>query len=185
MYDPAISANLRYSYPPGPESSDRTHLAFQREFMEVKHTPCRQYSLLQLSTAYRMYRAYFKVQEVMRRDSYHAGKIADAMTHLPNLEEIVLSLQGWDGGRSLSLEIAYAECHVILYGDRIWTFFEQSHEVFEELSNAVRNLDGLKFDLTAGEERAEYSHGEVDTFGIGLCSFHLREYRFRTRVSRV
>ncbi|MCJ1264470.1 hypothetical protein MMC22_004342 [Lobaria immixta] len=63
---------------------------------------------------------YIKLQKAMREDNYHAGKIADAMFHLPNLSEVVLSLERWAGGPSKAIENAYRDSHVIPDGHNSW-----------------------------------------------------------------
>ncbi|MCJ1263787.1 hypothetical protein MMC22_003657 [Lobaria immixta] len=63
---------------------------------------------------------YIKLQKAMREDNYYVGKIADVMFHLPNLSELVLSLERWAGGPSKAIENAYSDSHGIPDGHNSW-----------------------------------------------------------------
>lgn len=121
VFDRARSSGIESMHLPGPNSSERAHRAYQRELTKLKKRPRHQYSPLQLSTAYQKYLDYSKEQDVMRTDNYHAGKIADALAKLPNLEEIILSLECWKNGRSKALKNAHKDCYTVAYGDNSWT----------------------------------------------------------------
>lgn len=82
---------------PGPTSSERTRRAYMREPTELRNKPRHQFSQVQLHSAWTKYVSYLKEQDIMREDDYSAGKIADALARLPNLESIVFSLEGWAG----------------------------------------------------------------------------------------
>lgn len=66
-------------------------------------------------THFKKFRHYRRRQDAMRKD-YYAGKIADAMSHLPNLEEIVLSLEHWAGRSSKAIEKVVSDSLVVPYG---------------------------------------------------------------------
>lgn len=141
------------------------------------------------STHYQKFRRYCKQQDAMRKDNYYAGKIADAMSHLQNLEEIVLSLEHWARRPSQALKKAFSDSLVVPCGHNSrteprgvpqmlsllqgsahtqvklkslcggvmdWKFFKQSDEVFEDLQNAVQNVQELvlEFSTSPGMERA-------------------------------
>ena len=57
----------------------------------------------------------------MREDNCHAGKIADAMLHLPNLEGIIMSLEQWAGPKTKAVRNAYSDCLVVPEGHNNWT----------------------------------------------------------------
>lgn len=71
----------------------------------------------QKTTAYQKYLDYSMQQDAMCEADYHAGKITDAIAHLPNLKEIVLSLDYWVGEPSKAMKNAYNDSLIIPYGD--------------------------------------------------------------------
>ncbi|MCJ1261127.1 hypothetical protein MMC22_000991 [Lobaria immixta] len=116
LVEPAILSEMESMKLRDPDSSgERVLRAYQ-----PKLTKSTKRSRLQLLTAYEKYVNYLEQQEAMREDDYYAGKIADAMFHLPNLSEIVLSLDRWAGGPSKAIENAYSDSHVIPYGHNSW-----------------------------------------------------------------
>lgn len=120
LIDPAIFPGLDFVHPPGPNSSERARRAYQRQLKKLKIKPRHLYSQPQLATAYQKYLDYSKEQDAMRRDNYHAGKIADALAQLPHLQEITMSLEGWEG-QSKRLKNSYSDTLVIPEGDNSWT----------------------------------------------------------------
>lgn len=121
VFDRARFSKLASMHPPGSNSSERARRAYQRELTKLKKKPRHEYSAPQLDIAYKKYLAYSIEQDAMRRDDYNAGQIADALAQLPNLEEIILSLECWRNGRSRALENAHKDTYVVAYGDNSWT----------------------------------------------------------------
>ena len=144
LFDPASFSGVDYIHPPGPDCSERSRRAYQREVRKLRRRPRHQYSELQLLTAYQMYLDYSKEQDAMRRDDYHAGKIADALARLPNLEEIVLSLECWTGQCSRKLQTAYSDSFVIPDGDNSWTEPLGVPQLLSLLQGAARTQKKLK-----------------------------------------
>lgn len=108
-------------HPPDSDSSDRAHRAYQRELRKLRKKARHEHSVPQLKIAYQKYLEYSYEQDAMRRDDYCAGKIAAALAKLPNLEEIILSLECWRYGRTEALKNAYKDTYVVPYGDNSWT----------------------------------------------------------------
>lgn len=121
LTDRAYTSAIESLPPLDPTSSDRTRRAYQREYKRLWRRPRHQYSRLQVTTAYQKYLDYSTEQDDMRRDKYHAGKIADALAKLPNLQEIILSLECWRHERSEALKDAYKDCYTVAHGDNSWT----------------------------------------------------------------
>ncbi|MCJ1265783.1 hypothetical protein MMC22_005663 [Lobaria immixta] len=91
--------------PPPDGISERARRAYQRESTKLK-----------IYATWDKYLCYIWQQKEMRKDNYLAGKIANAMVNLPNLEEIIFSLGHWAGGPSEAIQYAYSDAHVIPYG---------------------------------------------------------------------
>ncbi|MCJ1462342.1 hypothetical protein MMC07_000942 [Pseudocyphellaria aurata] len=198
VFDPANFSGSELMPPLDPNSSERARRAYNRDLRKLRQRAHHQYSRPQLRAAYQKYLDYSKVQDKMREDEYHAGKIADAMVRLPNLGELVLSLMG---GRSKKLANAYSDSLVIPNGDNSWTeplgvpqmlsllqgsartpmklkllhggvvdwrFFDQSDEVFQDLQKAVGNLQELSLQLSTGIEEGGYSPYGVEDLGVEI-----------------
>lgn len=106
--DSAGLLGLEFIYPPSPDnSSERARRAYRREVDQLENLK---------STRYQKFLKYLDQQDAMRKDSYHAGKIADAMFHLPNLEAIILSFEYWAGGASKAARNPYSDSLVVPYG---------------------------------------------------------------------
>ncbi|MCJ1260542.1 hypothetical protein MMC22_000404 [Lobaria immixta] len=61
------------------DSSDRAERTYRRELSQLGNLK---------SSRYQKFVNYSRQQDAMRKDNYYAGKIADAMLHLTNLENI-------------------------------------------------------------------------------------------------
>lgn len=124
---------------PGPNTTERARRAYQRELGKMKKK-----SQLQLFTAYEKYLDYSEEQQSMREDDYQARKIADAMVHLPNLEQIIFSLESWAGERSENIQNTYSDSHAIPCGHNDWTEDFGVPQLFSLLQGSARTQKKLK-----------------------------------------
>ena len=106
---PTASSGSGFVEPPNQNSSSEHALRAYRRELAKSH-----------SIAYQKYLEYSEHQDVMCADDYHAEKIVKAMACLPNLEEIVLSLECWAGGPSKAVRCAYSDSLITPYGDESW-----------------------------------------------------------------
>ncbi|MCJ1264109.1 hypothetical protein MMC22_003980 [Lobaria immixta] len=191
--DSAGLLGLEFIYPPSPNnSSERACRAYRREVDQLENLK---------STRYQKFLIYLDQQDAMRKDNYHAGKIADAMFHLLNLEAIILSFEYWAGGASKAARNPYSDSLMLsllqgsadtqiklktLCGGVIdWKFFKQSDEVFKDLQKAVRNVRELEleFSTSPGIEEAEdlirNSDGDELESEILECAGYLKNGRLK------
>ncbi|MCJ1468997.1 hypothetical protein MMC07_007629 [Pseudocyphellaria aurata] len=124
---------------PGPDSTARSRRAYQRELWKLKEK-----SRLELSTAYKKYLNYLEEQQVIRVNNYNAREIADAMAQLPNLVQIIFSLEQWAGERSENVQNTYSDSHTKLCGHNDWTAELGVPQLFSLLRGSVRTHKKLK-----------------------------------------
>lgn len=139
LSDPEFYSKLEAENPLGPDSSselsDGADGSCQRElgpFTKLKFTH------------YEKFLDHLKQQDAMREDNYHAGKIADAMLHLPNLEEIIMSLEQWAGPKTKAVRNAYSDCLVVPEGHNNWTEPRGVPQMLSMIQGSARSEIKLK-----------------------------------------
>ena len=80
----------------------------------------------------------------MHKDNYYSGRLADAMLHLPNLEEIFLSLDQWGDSISKALRKFYRDCFVVPKGHNDWTEPRGIPQMLSLLQGSARTEMKLK-----------------------------------------
>ncbi|MCJ1270107.1 hypothetical protein MMC22_010001 [Lobaria immixta] len=141
-FDLAMSPELESMKPSRPDNgSERALRAYQREIAKLE----KRHRYLQVQAGWDKYLRYLVQQKEMREDNYLAGKIADAMVHLPNLIQIVFSLRRWVGGPSKAIENAYSDAHVIPYGHNSysWTGVPQMLSLLQGSARTQMKLKSL------------------------------------------
>ena len=96
------------------------------------------------STHYQNFLNHSKQQDAMRDDSYNAGRIADAMSNLPNLERIIFSLEHWEKKPSKAIKIAYSDSLVVPFGHNRWTEPRGVPQMLSLLQGSARTQVKLK-----------------------------------------
>ena len=136
LSDPEFFSGLEFMDPSGSDSSSEgSGRAYERELDQITELK---------SAHYQKFRRHCEQQDAMRKDNYYTGKITDALTHLPNLEEIWLSLEDWARPPSKAIEKAYSDSLVALHGHNDWKEPRGVPQMLSLLQGSARTQARLK-----------------------------------------